>query len=120
MQNKVVLLLYKTKSMNPKELNEQLPDELKISQIAVSFCWKERSMQYGSNLTTLFIGNVKVASFSYNTLVAKGQELNYVVQTDFNFLRKKEEVFSFKTEEECAEKCLELGKRFLNFIQGKY
>lgn len=104
--------------MDTNILNEQLPDELKISQVAFSFHWKIQQMQYGDDLRVLIVGKIKVASFTWNSISGNKPDSRYMVHTEMSFLKKQGEVFKFATEQECADKCVELGKRFIKALQS--
>lgn len=101
--------------MEINTLNQQLPDLLKNSQMRLSFEWKEHHNQYGSSSTRLYLGKLLVCSFHYNNLGSRGSNKMYKVFSEYKTLLNETD---FETEEQAAEMCVQVGRRFLFMIKA--
>jgi hypothetical protein len=105
------------KIMNKKQNNNNAQEQqLFIAYISCCVYFKRIPTQH-LNITGLFIGKVKIATYCMDGLSLKDDPCKYVVNSPFPPI--KDQIGRFETEEECKQACIRVAKVFCDQLQNK-
>jgi hypothetical protein len=78
--------------------------------------WKNENNEY-TNLKSLYIGKIKIASYCFDGTTSKSDVKKYRVYT--YFLSLKPEFTKFETPKECEDICLKIANTFVKDLNPK-
>lgn len=85
-----------------------------VADISCHATWKKVQSQY-IDITGLYIGKVKVASYCWDGACSRTETRKYSVSSQLPTI--KSHIGRFETEEECRQACIEVAQVFCKQLQ---